>query len=239
MSHPTLCLLPGLLCDETVWAQQRAALSAVAEIHIPDFWGLDSFEDMAVKVLDETEGPLDVAGHSMGGRVALEMWRLAPDRLARLALLSTGVHGPRPEEREPRMALVRLAYEQGMAAVAARWLPPMVHPDRVDDQTLMGPLTAMVLRATPETFEGQQRAGLTRPDATPYLARIACPTLVLCGRQDTWSPPSQHEVMARTIPGASMRLIEDCGHMATVERPEAVTAALQAWLGCDDPAPSR
>ncbi len=226
----TLCLLPGLLCDAAVWTSQRAALAAEAETYIPDFMGFDSFEAMARKVLDETRGPLAAAGHSMGGRVAFEIWRLAPERLARLALLSTGFHGPHPGEGPRRMALVKVAYEQGMDAVADLWLPPMVHPDRLDDAGLMQPLRAMVRRFTPEAFEGQQRAGLNRPDATSYLPRIACPTLVLCGRQDGWSPVPQHEVMARTIPGASLRLIEDCGHMATVERPAEVTDALQAWL---------
>ena len=226
----TLCLLPGLLCDAVVWTSQRATLADPAETYIPDFMGLDSFGAMARKVLDETRGALSVAGHSMGGRVAFEIWRLAPERLARLALLSTGFHGPHPGEASRRMALVELAYAQGMDAVADLWLPPMVHPDRLNDAELMAPLRAMVRRATPEAFEGQQRAGLHRPDATAYLPRIACPTLVLCGRQDGWSPVPQHEVMARTIPGAALRLIEHCGHMATVERPAEVTAALQAWL---------
>lgn len=236
MSQTTLlCLLPGLLCDATVWEPQHAALTDRADVYIPDFWGLSSFENMARKALDETSGPLDVAGHSMGARVALEMWRLAPERMRRLALLDTGYHGPRPQEEPARMKLVELAYREGMAAVAARWLPPMLHPSRVNDQALMGPLTDMVCRATPEIFEGQQRAGLTRPDASGYLPRIACPTLVLCGLQDGWSPPPQHEEMARIIPGAQLRLIDECGHMATVERPEEVTQALSDWL--DRPAP--
>ncbi len=224
-----LCLLPGLLCDATVWEPQRLELSTRAEIHIADLRGPDSFTAMAAKVLDETSGPLAVAGHSMGGRVALEMWRLAPERIDRLALLSTGFEGPRPGEETARMALVELAYAKGMAAVADRWLPPMVHPDRVNDRALMDPLIAMVRRATPESFERQQRAGLTRPDATAYLPRIACPALVLCGRQDNWSPIAQHEEMARRIPGSRLVLIEECGHMATVERPDAVSAALAQW----------
>ena len=230
-----LCLLPGLLCDATVWEPQRLELSKRAEIHIADLRGPSTFADMAAKVLDETSGPLAVAGHSMGGRVALEMWRLAPDRIERLALLSTGFQGPRPDEAATRMALVELAYEQGMAAVAARWLPPMVHPDRVNDRALMDPLFAMVCRSTPEIFERQQRAGLERPDATAYLLQIACPTLVLCGRQDSWSPVSQHEQMARLIRGARLSLVEECGHMATVERPDEVTMALAQWLTAEVP----
>lgn len=227
---PLLCLLPGLLCDATVWEPQRSGLCDRADIYIPDFWGLSSFEDMAKKSLGETSGPLSVAGHSMGARVALEMWRLAPERIERLALLDTGFHGPRPQEEPARMKLVTLAYRQGMAAVAARWLPPMLHPEHVHNAELMRSLTEMVCRATPQIFEGQQRAGLSRPEASGYLPRIACPTLVLVGREDGWSPPAQHEEMARLIPHAELRIIEHCGHMATLEQPEAVTEALAEWL---------
>ena len=230
MPTPTLCLLPGLLCDATVWEPQVAALAGKADIHAADLWGPSSFADMAVKVLDETSGPLAVAGHSVGARVAFEMWRLAPDRIAKLALLSTGFHPPGPNEEPKRMALVKVAYEQGMAAVADRWLPPMLHPDRVHDEALMAPLRAMVCRASPEIFEAQQRAGLTRPDAGPYLDQIACPTLILCGLQDGWSPPVQHEEMARRITGSQLVLVEHSGHMVTVEQPGPVNRALIEWL---------
>ena len=230
-ASPTICLLPGLLCDSTVWEPQVAELAGMGEVHVADLWGLNTFPAMAEKVLAETSGPLAVVGHSMGARVAFEMWRLAPERIARLALLSTGFHPPGPNEEPKRMALVKLGYEQGMAAVADRWLPPMVHPDRIHDEALMAPLRAMVLRATPEIFEGQQRAGLSRPDAGPYLDKIACPTLVLVGREDGWSPLSQHEEIARRIKGAQLVVVDHSGHMVTVEQPEAVNRALVDWMG--------
>ena len=231
MPAPTICLLPGLLCDATVWESQAAALAGKGEVHVADLWGLNSFPGMAEKVLAETSGPLAVAGHSMGARVAFEMWRLAPERIAKLALLSTGSHPPGPHEEARRMGFVHLGYEQGMAAVADRWLPPMVHPDRVEDEALMAPLRAMVCRATPEIFEGQQRAGLSRPDAGPYLDRIACPTLVLVGREDAWSPLSQHLEIARRIRQSELVIVEHSGHMVTVEQPEAVNRELERWLG--------
>ena len=227
---PTICLLPGLLCDGTVWESQAAALADRGEVHVADLWGPNSFAVMAEKVLYETSGPLAVAGHSMGARVAFEMWRLAPERVAKLALLSTGHHPPGPQEEARRMGLVKLGYEQGMGAVADTWLPPMVHPDRIHDEALMAPLKAMVRRATPEIFEAQQRAGLTRPDAGPYLDRISCPTLVLVGRQDGWSPPSQNEEIARRIRGSELVIVEHAGHMVTVEQPEPVSRALVEWL---------
>jgi pimeloyl-ACP methyl ester carboxylesterase len=228
--HRRICLLPGLLCDASVWAAQCGALSDTGEIYAPDFRGLDSFEAMAVRALDEAPGRLCVAGHSMGGRVAMEMHRLAPSRIERLALLDTGFHGPRPEEAASRNALVQLAYDRGMAALAAAWLPPMLHPARLADTELMARLTAMVCRFTPQDFEGQQRAGLTRPDAGGQLRTITCPTLVLCGRQDGWSPLPQHEEMAARIAGSALTVVEDCGHMSTVERPAEVSDALRGWL---------
>ncbi len=227
---PLLCLLPGLLCDGAVWEPQIQALSGAARIHVADLMGPDSFPGMARRVLDETSGPLAVAGHSMGARVALEMWRLAPERIDRLALMSTGVHPAEPDEEGDRMALVELAYAQGMEAVANAWLPPMVHPDRIADRELMDPLVAMVCRSTPQILESQQRAGLRRPDAAGYLPRIRRPTLVLCGLQDSWSPPARHREMARRIAGAHLCIIDCCGHMAMVEQPREVSAALQDWL---------
>ena len=141
----TVFLLPGLLCDETIWADQRAALG---NIIIPNFRHVNSIEAMAKLVLDQAPERFSVAGHSMGGRVALEVYRMAPDRVQRLALLDTGIHPRGATEEAKRGELVELARSQGMAAMAARWLPPMLHPDH---SALLGPLTEMVLCSTPET----------------------------------------------------------------------------------------
>jgi pimeloyl-ACP methyl ester carboxylesterase len=185
---------------------------------------------MARSVLETAPARFALAGHSMGARVALEVVRMAPGRVERLALLDTGMHPPREGEAASRGALVELAYTDGMAAMAARWLPPMVAPRRKADEALLGPLTEMVSRATPQIFEGQQRALLNRPDTAPALAAVACPTTVIVGRQDVWSPVAQHEDIVAAIPGARLVVIEDSGHMSPVEQPQAVAAALQAWL---------
>src|SRR5579863_7207361 len=220
----TVFLLPGLLCDQTIWADQRDALGDVV---IPDFRHLMSIEAMARLVLDNAPERFSVAGHSMGGRVALEVYRMAQERVDRLALLDTGVHSRGAGEEAKRGELVELARSQGMAAMAARWLPPMLHPDH---SALLGPLTEMVLRSTPETFANQQRALLDRPDARAVLGGIRCPTLVLCGRQDIWSPVAQHEEIAASIPNSRLVIVEDCGHMSPVEQPAAVTKALLSHL---------
>ena len=228
----TLLLLPGLMCDATVWAHQREHLSAHAGIIIPNFRGFDSLAAMARHALDLAPQSCAVAGHSMGGRVALEMFRLAPQRLTRLALLDTGVHAQSPGEAEVRQGYLDLALREGMSAVADKWIPPMVHPGRVADVELTAAIRDMVERTTVAEFQGQIRALLQRPDASACLQALQCPTLLLVGRQDSWSPPQRHEEMLRLIANAKLVMIEDCGHMAPMEQPEAVTQALKEWLLC-------
>ena len=229
----TLLLLPGLLCDASVWRDQARALGAAADVRIADFSHHDSIASMADAALALAEGPVAVAGHSMGARVAMEMWRKAPERIERLALLDTGTHPPQPGEREKRMELVALARENGMAALAARWLPPMVRAGAEADEAVMGPLREMVMRAEPAQFERQVEALLGRRNAAPILPTVTVPTLIGVGREDRWSPPAQHEAMARAVPGATLAVFDRSGHMSTVENPAAVTAALMDWLTAD------
>jgi pimeloyl-ACP methyl ester carboxylesterase len=235
MSQRTkIILLPGLLCDASTWAAQARALEPYADIAVADFSQLDSIEAMARSALALVEGPMVAIGHSMGARVALEMVRLAPERIARLALIDTGIHPRREGEEASRQVLVDLAFAEGMEALADRWLPPMVHAERVGDRALMEPLKAMVMRATPEQHQRQIRALLDRPDARAHLPRIACPTLVMVGRQDRWSPLAQHEEIAALIPSAELVVIEESGHMSLVEQPEQVSQALLRWLGFEN-----
>jgi len=226
-----IVLLPGLLCDASIWAAQVEALSAHADVAVADFSQHDSIAGMARAALALKEGPIVAIGHSMGARAALEAVRLAPERIVRLALLDTGVHPRRDGEEATRQVLVDLAFDDGMAALADRWLPPMVHEARLGDTALMAPLKAMVMRATPEQHLRQIRALLDRPDARPLLGSIVCPTLVMVGKQDRWSPLAQHEEIAAAIPGARLAVIEDSGHMAPAERPDQVSHVLLDWLG--------
>lgn len=209
------------------WAAQADGLADLSEVHVPSFYGFETLSGMARAVLEEAPPVFAVAGHSMGARVALEIMRLAPARVTRLALLDTGVHPVRPGEPAARQELVDLAREHGMPALAARWLPPMVH---AADPALMAALTAMVCRATPDIFEGQVRALLSRPDAAAGLAAIRCPTLVGVGRQDSWSPVAQHQAMVAAIGGATLAIFDGAGHMAPMEAAPAVTEAMRAWL---------
>jgi len=231
----SLILLPGLMCDAAVWAPQVQQLSELADCVVADYGLCDSLVDMAQQVLaDAPASRFALAGHSMGGRVALEMMRLAPERVERLALLDTGIHplslGEAGEkEKSGRMALVELAQQKGMRAMGLKWLPGMVHPD-VLGTVVFDSVLDMLERSSPDQFAAQIKALLCRPDAAPVLTTISCPALVLTGEQDRWSPPAQHAAMAGAISGARLSIIEHCGHMATLEQPLLVGQSMRQWL---------
>lgn len=228
------------MCDDAVWAPQVQALAGLRFCQVMH-WGLrDSLTAMAQQVLDETASPrFALAGHSMGGRVALEVMRLAPERVELLALLDTGVH-PLPggtagdAEREGRMALVGLAQREGMRAMGAQWAQRMVHPRHLNTE-LFEAIVQMIGRSSPAQFWAQQTSLLNRPDASADLAAVGCPTLILCGEQDSWSPPAQHRAMQSLVPHAALEIIPECGHMATMEAPGSVSEAMHRWLVADTP----
>lgn len=226
----TVVLIPGLMCDATFWEPVRPVIEADHPVVIPRLHDVDSLAAMAHHVLDSVTGPLHVIGHSMGGRVAFELVDAAPDRVRSLAVLDTGVHPVGDGEPANRQKRLDLAATGGMEAVAAEWVPIMVHPDHHGDGELMGAITAMVTSYTVEQFNGQTRALLGRRDATPVLAGIGCPTLVACGEADAWSPVDQHVEIAAAIDGARLEVIDDAGHMVAMERPDATADLLAAWL---------
>jgi len=230
-----LVLVPGLLCDSTVWEQQARALGAFTTIQITDHGKLDSLGNIAEALLERAPARFALAGHSMGGRVAFEVLRRAPERVIAVALMDTA-YAPLSPGREGkaealgRYALLEVARTRGMRALASEWVQKMVHPDRLRDAPLIESILTMMERKSPDIFAAQIKALLERPDAAPLLANIRCPALVLCGRQDAWSTLPRHEEMAELIPNSSLVVVEDCGHMSTMERPDAVTAAMREWL---------
>jgi pimeloyl-ACP methyl ester carboxylesterase len=226
----TVYLLAGLLCDEAVWAHQAQALRDRFDVRVRAFQAFDSIAAMAEHVLADAPASFAVAGHSMGGRVALEVLRRAPVRVDRLALLDSGYEPAAAGEAERRALLVGKAQREGIAAIAEAWARPMIAPCNQDDRRLIEEIVAMVGRMSPDIYVRQTRALLCRPDAAALLPAIRCPTLVLCGREDAWSPPERHRRMAETISGSRLRLIDDCGHMSLMERPAAVLSALEDWL---------
>lgn len=235
MSTP-LVLLPGLLCDHAVWAPQIAALGERVDAHVAHYGERDSLTAMAQHVLDTAPAPrFALAGHSMGGRVAFEVWRLAPERVTHLALLDTSYHPLAPgeageNEKLGRYTLLEKARRDGMRAMADEWARGMVHESRIGGPVFQAILD-MFERSSPEVFAAQIKALLERPDADPLLPTITCPTLVLCGREDAWSTPARHAYMHERIAASTLVIVERCGHMSTMEQPEAVTQAFHSWLG--------
>jgi pimeloyl-ACP methyl ester carboxylesterase len=230
-----LVLVPGLMCDDTVWRHQITTFGAGRELFVAEHALSDSLGEMAERILEHVEGRFAMAGHSMGGRVALEVMARAPERVSRLALLDTGYKGlaageAGEREKAGRFRLLEIAKNDGMLAMATEWARGMVHPARLGDRALMDEIHSMIERAGLAKFEAQIRALLARPDRTELLSTLRLPTLVLCGHEDSWSPPVQHEEIARLIEGSHLVDVPDCGHMCTMEKPEAITSALADWL---------
>jgi pimeloyl-ACP methyl ester carboxylesterase len=235
MSSHALVLIPGLLCDATVWLHQSAALADSADVRVADHGNRDSLAAMARAILDSAPPRFALAGHSMGGRVALEVYRQAPKRVSGISLLDTGygalergVAGK--QEIAGRMALLETARREGMRVMAREWIQGMVHSARLSERPLIDPILDMFGSKTPDIYAAQIRALIERPNARAVLNMIRCPTLVLCGREDSWAPVQRHLEMSALIAGSTFVEIADCGHMCTMERPQAVTAALKKWF---------
>lgn len=236
MTLPTLILVPGLMCDHAVWDPLLPHLDSVADCRIADNGTADSLVTMARQVLADAPARFAIAGHSMGGRVALEVVRQAPGRVTHLGLLDTGYReraagAAGEEEATKRHALLDIARRDGVAAMAREWVQGMVAPARLQDQALIDDIITMFARRSADIFAHQIKALLARPDASGVLASLRMPTLLLCGREDSWSPPVQHEEMLR-LAGAVAKLVvvEHAGHMSTQERPAEVAAAMRDWL---------
>ncbi len=227
-----MVLLPGLLCDAALWEPQLSDLADIADFFVADLTEYETVKEMGESVLrDAPWREFALAGLSMGGYVALEIMRQAPQRVTRLALLDTRA---RPEIRDDtvrRQQLMKLAQtERGFTPVTRRMLPLMLHPSRVKDVQLTRTIREMAERTGVEAYLRQQRAIIARPDFRPGLRTINCPTLVLCGRQDQLTPLECSEEMAAAIPGAKLAVVEECGHVSTLERPDEVNALMRAWL---------
>jgi len=218
--RPVLVLLPGALCDAGLWRHQIADLADLAEVRCGDLTRDDSIAAMAARVLAEMPARFALAGFSLGGHVALEIMRRAPDRVTRLALLAAT---PGPE------ALGEVAMLRPTAG-ATPMMTLLIHPMRLGDRRLSALVGAMADRVGRKAYLRQQRAILARPDSRPGLSSIRCPIMILGGRQDPLAAPGLLKEMAAAIPRARLVVIEDCGHLAPLERPEAVTRALREWL---------
>ena len=227
---PSLLFVPGLACDDAVWSRQIGALAETAECMVADVSCDDSIEGMASRALRNAPSRFALAGLSMGGYVALEMMRQAPERVTRLALLDTKASQDSAEQAEGRQQGMVNVRDGGFDTVIAGFPPLLFHEARLSDDALIDEHKAMAHRVGAATFLRQQTAIMNRPDSVPILGDITCPTLIVCGRDDVLTPVEDSELMASKIPGARLAVLEQCGHMSPWEKPKEVNNLLYEWL---------
>ena len=226
-----LVLVPGLLCDAQLWRAQVEHLADVAETWVADHTRSDTMAGVARDVLaDAPFKEFALAGLSMGGYISLEIMRQAPRRVKRLALLDTAARADTPEQTKRRHDFIELAQRGKFLGITDTLMPLLVHPSRLADKPLTDAIRLMAKNVGKDGFIRQQQAIMSRTDSRPLLATIKCPALVLCGRQDQLTPLDRHEEMAAGIEGARLEIIEDCGHVSTIEKPGEVNRALRQWL---------
>jgi pimeloyl-ACP methyl ester carboxylesterase len=225
-----LVLVPGLLCTKALWAPQIAALGDVVDITVANHRRHRTMRGIARSVLATAPRRFALAGLSMGGYIAYEIVRQAPERVTRLALLDTGSRADAPERKARRLELIALAEREGVEAAQDALMSALIHKSRLKEKPLVDAIRQMAVDTGVAAFKRQQAAIMGRPDNRPLLASIRCPTLVLVGREDALTPVDLAREIAAGIPGARLKIVPDCGHLSTMERPDAVNHALRAWL---------
>ena len=226
----TILFVPGLSCTGEVFAPQVAALSPVWPCHVADHSHGATIPEIAGTILDRAPERFALAGFSLGGYIAFEMFRQAPARVTRLALLDTQATPESNAARERRLELLAMVQEGRFAeAEQAQW-PEVVHPSRYGDAALRDTKMRMAKDLGPELWRRHVAAIMARADSRPTLAAVKVPTLVLVGDSDRLTPPERAREMVAGIADARLVVIPDCGHMAPIERPDAVNAALIDWM---------
>ncbi len=231
MKEPVL-LIPGMMCDARVFAAQIDALARTADVRVADISGSATIYGLGRTVLEQAPWrTFSVAGLSMGGIVAMELVRVAPERIARLALIDTNQRAEIRERQQARLGQIKRAFDGELRRLLIDEMKPLyLAPENRAREDILDTVLEMALDLGPLVFERQSIALRDRPDSTATLRTVACPTLVLCGRHDTLCPVDRHEEMAALVAGARLVVVEGAGHLTTLEQPEAVNAALNQWL---------
>ena len=236
MAKTPLLLVPGVLCSPRLFAAQVAALQGDAEIVVPDWrkaplsiW--DSWESAARWVMDQMPAEkFALAGLSLGGMLAVEIMQVAADRVTKLALLDTSMRSQSEAERAVRRARIRLADEGHFELVLGMQMTRFIPAYRLPDKPLVDEVMTMCGEIGVEIYKRQEELAAIRVDRRPDLPRIKCPTIVVCGRDDAATPLFLSEEIAKAIPAAALVVIEQCGHLVSMEKPEATNEILQVWL---------
>jgi pimeloyl-ACP methyl ester carboxylesterase len=227
---PHLVLLPGLVNDSRLWQHQASGLADIAHVSVSDLTKGHTIAEMAAGVLASAPtGQFALAGLSMGGYIALEIMRQAPERILALALLDTSARPDTPTALENRSAAIEQA-ESNYQAVIEELMPKQLHPVHMEDAEMVSMITDMAMSLGNKTFIRQQKAIAGRIDSLPSLHHIKCPTLVLCGREDAITPIGLHQEMVTEIEGSGLIIVDNCGHLSALEQPTRVNEALTQWL---------
>ena len=227
---PNFLLLPGLLNDASLFTEQIAALTPLGRVEVADLTNAETISELAASVLKATSAERFVLiGLSLGGYVAFEIMRQAPERVAGLVLIDTTARPDNAEAMAKREDLIKLAATD-LDAVTEQLLPRLSHPERMNLPAVRGVIRSMATSLGSEVFARQQRAIMSRPDSRPTLASIACPTLVICGEDDLITPPELASEIADGIKHAKLALVAQCGHLSTLDQPEEVSRLLLEWI---------
>jgi pimeloyl-ACP methyl ester carboxylesterase len=225
-----IVLVPGLNCSARLYTDQIPALWRFGPVLVADHTRDDTIPAIARRILAAARQRFALAGLSMGGYISFEIMRQAAERVAKLALLDTGARAETPEQTQMRRPRIKLAKTGRFAEDWDTMFSILVHPSRHNDEALKRLMRTVGEETGPEAFLRQQQAIMARPDSRPGLPAIACPTLVLVGDSDQGTPPALSEEIAAAIPRSRLVVVPNCGHMSTLERPQAVTDALVEWM---------
>jgi pimeloyl-ACP methyl ester carboxylesterase len=223
-------LVPGLNCSARLYAEQIPALWRFGPVMVADYTRDASIAAIAGQILANAPPVFALVGLSLGGYIAFEIMRQAPQRVGRLALLDTSARPDTAELTARRQAPMARARAGKLIEVADESFVFFVHPNRYGDVALRAVVRAMAEETGAEAYLRQQQAIIGRPDSRPMLGAIQCPTVMLVGEQDRGTPPELAREIAAGIAGARLVVVPDCGHLSTLERPQAVTKALVEWM---------
>jgi pimeloyl-ACP methyl ester carboxylesterase len=225
-----LVLVPGLLCSARLYAPQIAALWPHGSMTVADHRRDSEMAAIAARILADAPPRFALAGLSMGGYIAFAMLRQSPDRIAKLALLDTSARPDTVEQSSGREKFIGMAEAGKLSDIVEALTPRFLHRRHQSDEALKRAVRDMAADTGPEAFVRQQRAIMSRPDSRPLLASIRCPTLVVVGDGDELTPPELAREICTGISGARLVVVPECGHLSTIEKPDAVNAALAEWL---------
>lgn len=223
-------LVPGLLCSPRLYAPQLPALWQFGPVTVADHRRDETMDAIAARILKDAPPRFALVGLSMGGYISYAILRAAPERVAKLALLDTSSRADLPEQSERRRAQIALAQAGKLPEITETLWPLFVHKNRHSDAALKDIVVRMAEETGADAFVRQQKAIMSRPDSRADLPKIECPALVLVGEGDTLTPPKLSEEIAQGIPGSRMVVVPDCGHLSTIEKPDAVNRALVEWM---------